>query len=702
MNKKYNNKKIHLLFFIFIILSTAFLSVGYASLDSIVLNIDGEVTALPQSDIYITDITYKTNIDADIENSTIQQYYQTLMQSSIVLGNTTNSSITYSVTVYNSSDMAYFFNEVEYSDAFYDNPNIVFELDGLQKWDSIESKQSRTFSITFKYANNTIPDSKVLNSYLNFKFMVGSLDDTNILTNKTDYIIYNAKTDKAQFEVANNNEFAVDINLKIGDSDIKTLSLNPSQTAQIDVDFSSRLNTLQPYEVYPVMIEQTAPYTVSKQTSITAQIIPTMTNYDLGLNTAGTEQKPYAIHKIEDLVRFAQNVNAGTTFSNKYIKLLNDVDFKKASDYYQSNDTSFDNLNNTEDSNEILNEMTTGTGFIMIGNSDTNCFQGNFNGDNHTIGNLLINSSDTAYPHGLFRALRNATIENTSVSGNATFPTDGSAFVGNIYETTKFSNCHTSVAILNKVADVSIGGLVGTIQSGSTVTVDKCSNTGTVTMQQSGGMGGLVGFAINATVTITNSYNAGNLTATLVGATQTSFAGGLVTKDSSGGANITIKNSYNSGDISMTNNGSGGTVAGGLVGISAGTLQIDSCYNKGALKASTGVGGILGKHGKPWGGAPNGKTTIANSYTYGTISGNVNKGGIIGDNTGTAYDISKAYYLQTTASNNIGNASGNASCAKTEADMKASAFVTLLGNQFMADTTPFKNSGYPILKTIEY
>lgn len=558
MNKKCKDLKLPLMFFGFIIFSTFFLAVGYASLESITLDISGEVTAVPQSAIYITDISYKTSTDANIESSKINQYYQTLMQSSIVLGNTSTSSITYSVTVYNSGDTTYSFKEVLYSDEFYDNSNIVFELDGLKKWDTIDAKESLTFSITFHYLNNTVPDNKTLNSYLNFKFVIGGTDDTNVITDNKTFMIYNAKTDNVKFDVTNSNDFAINIKLKLGDLDIQTLSLNPSQTTSIDLNLNDQLNTLQSDKEYSVMIEQTTPYTISKKSSVNVQIVPTITNYDLGLRTAGTEQNPYVLYKIEDLIRLANNVNAGTTFANKYLKLLNDLDFKKEIDYYQSSDTSFGNLNGNEsDSNEILNEMTTGTGFIMVGSSETNSFQGTLDGDEHTISNIYINKTDANdtldTPYGLFRALKNATIKNTSLSGDYTFDKDGSAFAGNIYGTTKISNCHNYVNITNSQKDKSIGGLLGTLQGATTnVTIDKCSNHGKI-INNSGAAAGLVGFVISSTLTITNSYNAGDVSVLGVyGADQ--FAGGLVTKDNSGGANIIIKNSYNSGNITCSRN----------------------------------------------------------------------------------------------------------------------------------------------------
>lgn len=554
MNKKYNNNKIHLIFFIFIIFSTFFLSIGYASLNSIILDINGEVTAVPQTEIYITDVTYKNSTDADIENSKIQQYYQTLMQSSVVLGNTPTSSITYSVTVYNSSDIAYFFKEVEYSNEFYDNSNIIFELDGLQKWDSIESKQSLTFSITFKYADNNIPDTKILNSYLNFKFIQGSLNDTKIIIdNNQNSLIYNLATENVKFNVVNNNDFVANINIKMGDITLQTTSLEPAQTLSVDTNIKSYLDSLQPNQDYHIIIEQTAPYAVTKQTACTVQVIPTITNYDLGLRTTGNEQNPYILYKIEDLVRLAQNVKNANTFNGIYIKLISNLDFSETTNYYNYQDTSFGNLNDVEDSNEILTEMTTGSGFIVIG-SEGKEFQGTFDGDNHTIANLYIDrrQKTVTIPCGLFSVLNNATIKNISIFGEYFFKRDGGGIAGEVLGTTTILNCHSNVSINNIAKDCSIGGILGTIQANSNVTVTNCSNSGNI-INNSGAAAGLVGFVITSPVTITNCCNTGNISVLgAFGGDQ--FASGLIVKDNSGGAKIVIRNSYNTGNISCTRN----------------------------------------------------------------------------------------------------------------------------------------------------
>lgn len=144
--------------------------------------------------------------------------------------------------------------------------------------------------------------------------------------------------------------------------------------------------------------------------------------------------------------------------------------------------------------------------------------------------------------------------------------------------------------------------------------------------------------------------------------------------------------------------GTGKDNVGGLVSLSVGTLQIDSCYNIGSVTGQTNVGGILGSHKKLWGSGTPGKTTVTNSYNVGIVTGSTSVGGIIGYDIGGNYDISKAYYLKSGSLLNVGSVANNTSCSRTDDYMKSAEFVTLLGNQFIIDSTPPINNGYPILK----
>ena len=112
-----------------------------------------------------------------------------------------------------------------------------------------------------------------------------------------------------------------------------------------------------------------------------------------GLSGKGTEAEPYLINDISDLEFFRDAVNAGNTYAGKYIKLTDDID---------------------------LAPTRSGSNWTPIGNSTT-AFQGTFDGDNHTISDLVINGGSSSN-QGFFGMttngeIKNVIFENAKVSG---------------------------------------------------------------------------------------------------------------------------------------------------------------------------------------------------------------------------------------------------------------------------------------------
>lgn len=167
MNKKY---------MIIIIVGFLLLSVGYATVNSTTLKIDGEAFAKLYEGIFISkcNVIYDEN-DINDDNSTaiIKNVDRNILTSTITLPNDNpNAFITYEITVSNNTDKSYMFDEVQYllENEFYDNPNIAFDIEQIEKYDKLLSKSSVTFNIKFYYKDNIIPESNTLNSDLNFSF----------------------------------------------------------------------------------------------------------------------------------------------------------------------------------------------------------------------------------------------------------------------------------------------------------------------------------------------------------------------------------------------------------------------------------------------------------------------------------------------------------------------------------------------------
>lgn len=160
------------IFLLLICISTCFMGIAFANIN-IQLGITGEALAEVQTELFITDVRYVSDVNADLNNSKILTSYQTLLSSNIALSQTNNnSSITYEVVIYNSTDTDYRFKETTYmlGTDTYDNENITFTLDGINTSSVVKSRESITFRITFKYKDSTLAANNKLKSYINFAF----------------------------------------------------------------------------------------------------------------------------------------------------------------------------------------------------------------------------------------------------------------------------------------------------------------------------------------------------------------------------------------------------------------------------------------------------------------------------------------------------------------------------------------------------
>lgn len=192
MKNKMSKKLIIILF-----IATIFISIGYASVNSVLLEVNGNLYAEKLDNIFITDVKYVEDVSADKENSKINRAYKTTLNSSIVLSdNDPNSSITYQITIYNSTNESYYFRKVEYLEdkTTYSNENIVFKIDGLLEEGELKSKESIIFNITFSYKDNILPENNTLDSYLNFVFKKkNSIEYINILQDNLPETFYDGE-----------------------------------------------------------------------------------------------------------------------------------------------------------------------------------------------------------------------------------------------------------------------------------------------------------------------------------------------------------------------------------------------------------------------------------------------------------------------------------------------------------------------------
>lgn len=240
-----------------------------------------------------------------------------------------------------------------------------------------------------------------------------------------------------------------------------------------------------------------------------------------------------AIYTAQDLKNFADDVNNGNTYEDKYIILQNDIDLSEICG---------EDINGEEISWEPIG-------------SEENPFNGIFDGNGHTISGLYINSK-FEYT-GLFGyAGDEAEIKNLTVCGsvNAQSDTDNSCSVGAIagYNSGTIENCHNKAAV--KTENICyVGGIAGEGYNGI---IRLCSNSGEISsdMYIVGGICGL-----NST-TIENCYNTGSIS----GDMQIGGICGLIIYGDT-------ENCYNIGTIK------GNEIVGGIIG-DAIVGSFENCY----------------------------------------------------------------------------------------------------------------------------
>ncbi|HTZ18473.1 MAG TPA: LamG-like jellyroll fold domain-containing protein, partial [Dissulfurispiraceae bacterium] len=236
---------------------------------------------------------------------------------------------------------------------------------------------------------------------------------------------------------------------------------------------------------------------------------------------------------------------------------------------------------------------------------------------------------------------------------------------------------------VNIIAGHYVGALAGLV---GTATITNCYSTGYINGNSN--MGGLVGGADNAALTISYSWSSCSVTART--ASDNDHAGGFFGPLWNG--TVTITNCYSTGDVLGYGN------SGAFAALSYhGALTISNCYSTGNVTTHNtywnNVGGIVGLAG------PSATVTVSNSYHSGLVSGadDVGKtGGIIGGlDGGSSVSVTNSYY-------NSANASGQGGgTATSTSDMKTASFVTTLNASqspapWRADTLN-SNSGYPVL-----
>ena len=142
----------------------------------------------------------------------------------------------------------------------------------------------------------------------------------------------------------------------------------------------------------------------------------------------GSEEKPFEINCIEDLVTFSIMTNGGNTelgidsndFVDKYVVLMRTLDFNSIFSYNDYTTTKYGDLNTDGIIEDIRTELTK-TDEGCVGFTPMDVFKGYFDGKGNEIQNIYINREEAA---ALF-AIKNVwdefkSIKNIGITGNIT------------------------------------------------------------------------------------------------------------------------------------------------------------------------------------------------------------------------------------------------------------------------------------------
>jgi uncharacterized repeat protein (TIGR02543 family) len=227
----------------------------------------------------------------------------------------------------------------------------------------------------------------------------------------------------------------------------------------------------------------------------------------------------------------------------------------------------------------------TGTDFSPIG-TENKYFQGSYDGGNHLIQGVSVNSS-TKSLFGLITGYDNiyTQIKNLRVSGEMNVRGANKAgLVAASAKYTDFTNVHVSVAANISGYSEFVGGLVGQAEES---TITNSSVTGTATVADSYSVGGLVGFGKGVSIDeVSSSIDmSGSAYAARVGG----IAGLLSWAES--GRTSHLSNAKFTGELIS----SSWEAVGGLTGqIQGNSNSISRSYSTGPVSGSNYVGGLIG------------------------------------------------------------------------------------------------------------
>lgn len=271
----------------------------------------------------------------------------------------------------------------------------------------------------------------------------------------------------------------------------------------------------------------------------------------------------YQLDSADDLYWFAEQVNVYKDF---------DINAVLTADIVINEDL-MNKITIAEDGTATVNEGETVSSWTPVKyfiNSDAVGYEGIFDGANHTISGLYVNTADGYM--GLFALAKGATIKNVGITDSYFYGDDNIASVVAVARNTTISNCFSSnCRIVNQNSRT--GGIAANLIDSN---ISGCYNTSDI-KSLSGTVGGIAG-EISGTTTVRDCFNTGDIESKTTSTYHD--IGGIVGLINSSFA--FVENCCNIGNISS------GATDGGIVGGSYGTVV--NCYYNSEIFNGSAVG----------------------------------------------------------------------------------------------------------------
>ena len=432
------------------------------------------------------------------------------------------------------------------------------------------------------------------------------------------------------------------------------------------------------------------------------------------LDGDGTEDSPYRISSIEDLVTFSNEVNSGNSYSGKVLVLNNNLDFTSNSSYVNPNTTEFGDINEDSTVSPLKVELTTGKGFKPIGSfEDINySFAGTLDGQGYYIkGYNMEVPEDSFSENSSIFGLNTGTIKNLDIGDITINSTPSDSFCNVSISGICYANIGT-IENCNLIGEVSIGdnGILffSGITSYNEGTIYNCSNKSIVDIESSKDVT-ISGISMENSKDILLSNNQGSISSRI---TSENTSSRIQTRAAiSSRMNISGISDYNTGEINGCYN-SGNISASASYSTVNGIANsnqgnIFNSYNSGTLYASGDDTFICGIVYENYGNSYNcynvGDTSVESTY-FSNQGFDITKGLSIS----TSNNVTNCYYLEGVSdeekyTSEMGMPATSALELSSD-NMKTDSFVNRLNQdvdssysiKFVKDTSNI-NDGYPIL-----